>query len=148
MLINYNDKEIIKFLKFGWPISQDGRGYNSQKLENWKGAIINKMVVKGYLQNELHFNSVVGPFKSNPFLQPIGILPLNTRDKKDSTEKRIILDLSFPDGLAVNEGIDKSQYLGVKIDWRLPTVDTLAQLMIDKGVGSLLFKRDLKHYYY
>ena len=74
-------------------------------------------------------------------------MPLNTRDKKDSTEKRIILDLSFPDSLAVNEGIDKSQYLGVKIDWRLPTVDTLAQLMIDKGVGSLLFKRDLKRYY-
>ena len=74
------------------------------------------MAVKAYLQNELHFNSVVGPFKSNPFLQPIGISPLNTRDKKDSTEKRIILDLSFPDSLAVNEGIDKSQYLGVKID--------------------------------
>ena len=90
---------------------------------------------------------MVWPFKSNPFLQPIGISPLNTRDKKDSTEKRIILDLSFPDSLVVNEGIDKSQYLGVKIDWRLPTVDTLAQLMIDKGVGSLLFKRDLKCYY-
>ena len=94
-------------MKFGWPISHDGRAYNVQKLENWKGAIINKLVVKAYLQNELQFNSVVGPFKSNPFLQPVGISPLNTRDKKDSTEKRIILDLSFPDGLAVNKGIDK-----------------------------------------
>ena len=144
MLTNYHDKHIIKLLKFGWPISHDGRAYDSEKLENWKGAIVNKEAVKAYLENELKFKSVVGPFKSNLFLQPIGISPWNTRDKKDSTEKRIILDLSFPDGLAVNEGIDKSQYLGVKIDWRLPTVDTLAQLMIDKGVGSLLFKRDRK----
>ena len=88
------------------------------------------------------------PFNSNPFLQPLGISPLNTRDKKDSTEKRIILDLSFPEGLAVNESIDKTEYLGVKIDWKLPTVDTLAQLMINKGVSSLLFKCDLKWYYH
>ena len=47
----------------------------------------------------------------------------------------------------MNEGIDKTTYLGVNVDWRLPTVDTLAQLMIKKGVGSLLFKRDLKRYY-
>ena len=55
----------------------------------------------------------MGPFKVNPFNQPIGISPLNTRDKKDSSEKRIILDLSFPLGLAINEGIDKDKYLGV-----------------------------------
>ena len=72
---------------------------------------------------------------------------LHTRDKKDSSEKRIILDLSFPLGLTINKGIDKDKYLGVCIDWRLPTVDTLANLMIQKGVGSLLFKRDLKRYY-
>ena len=147
LLANYHDKEIIQFLKFGWPISHDGREYNSKKLANWKGAIINKEAVKVYLDIEKKFKSVVGPFKSNPFLQQIGISPLNTRDKKDSVEKRIILDLSFPDGFAVNKGIDKLQYLGVKIDWRLPTVDTLAQLMIDRGVGSLLVKRDLKRYY-
>ena len=147
MLHNYKDKEIIQFLKYGWPISHDGRRYNTEKIKNWKGVVINKTAVKAYLENELKYKSVVGPFKSNPFNQPIGISPLNTRDKKDSTEKRIILDLSFPEGLAVNEGINKTTYLGVNVDWRLPTVDTLAQLMIKKGVGSLLFKRDLKRYY-
>ena len=47
----------------------------------------------------------------------------------------------------MNDGIDKTIYLGVKVDWDLPTVDTLAYIMITKGVGSLLFKRNLKHYY-
>ena len=109
--------------------------------------MINKQVVKTYLENKIKFKSVVGPFKLNPFNQPIVILPLNTRDKKDSIEKRIILDLSFPEGLAVNEGIDKTTYLGVNVDWR-PTVDTLAQLMVEKGVCSSLFKHDLKTYYH
>ena len=127
-------------LKYSWPISHEGRRYNTEKVKNWKGAIINKKAIKAYLDNEMKFNSVIGPFKVNPFNQPIGISPLNTRDKKDSLEKRIILDLSFPAGLTINEGINKDQYLGVCINWRLPTVDTLASLMIKKGVGSLLFK--------
>ena len=38
-------------------------------------------------------------------------------------------------------------FLGVKVDWDLPMVDTLADIMVTKGVGSLLFKRDLKHCY-
>ena len=147
LLHNYRVKEIIQFLKYGWPISHDSRRYNTEKIKNWKGAMINKTAVKAYLENELRYKSVVGPFKSNPFNQPIGFSPLNTRNKKDSMEKRIILDLSFPEGLAVDKGIDKATYLGVNVDWRLPTVDTLAQLMIKKGVGSLLFKRDLKRYY-
>ena len=106
-----------------------------------------KAVRTALLKTELLYKSVIGPFKTNPFVQKIGISPLNTCNKKDSTEKRIILDLSFPEGSAVNDGIDKMIYLGVKVDWDLPTVDTLADIMVKKGVGSFLFKRDLKRYY-
>ena len=147
LLVGYKDLEALEFLKFGWPISHDGRKYNSEKVSNWKGTLVNKEQVKKYLQNELKFNSVIGPFTKNPFNQPAGISPLNTRDKKDSSEKRIILDLSFPEGTAINEGIDKLKYLGIDIEWKLPTVDTLVDIMMSKGVGCLLFKRDLKRYY-
>ena len=118
-----------------------------QNKKNWQQANVSKSAVKVYLQNKLKFKSVVGPFKVNPFDQPIGISPLNTRDKKDSTEKRIILDLPFLVGLAINRSIDKDQYLGIRSNRRILTVDTLAQLMVNKGVGSLLFKHDLKCYY-
>ena len=147
LLDRYSDLAVIQFIKFGWPINHDGRQYSNGICDNWKGANVHLNQVKKYLDTELHYKSVIGPFKSNPFVQDIRISPLNTRDKKDSTEKRIILDLSFPEGSAVNDGIDKTIYLGVKVDWDLPTVDTLASIMIEKGVGSLLFKRDLKHYY-
>ena len=144
---DYRDRKALEYLKYGWPISHDGRRYNTEKVNNWAGAILNKGDVQDYLKNELKYGSVIGPFQSNPFIQEAGISPLNTRDKKDSVEKRIILDLSFPEGLAINEGIDKTKYLGLEITWKLPTVDTLANLMVMKGVGSLLFKRDLRRYY-
>ena len=134
-------------MKFGWPINHDGKQYSNSICDNWKGTNLHSSQVKKYLETELRYKLVIGPFKSNPFVQDIGISPLHTRDKKDSAEKRIILDLSFPEGSAVNDGIDKTIYLGVKVDWDLPMVDTLANIMITKGVGSLLFKRDLKHYY-
>ena len=35
----------------------------------------------------------------------------------------------------MNDGIDKTIYLGVKVDWDLATVDTLADIMVTKGVG-------------
>ena len=38
----YHDKEALEFLRYGWPISHDGRCYNTEKLENWSGAVLNK----------------------------------------------------------------------------------------------------------
>ena len=62
-------------------------------------------------------------------------------------EKRIILDLSIPEGNAVNDGIDKTKYLGRDIILKFSTVDRLAQIMVSLGKGCMLFKRDLKRYY-
>ena len=90
---------------------------------------------------------MLGPFQENPFDRPCFFSPLNTGDKHDSTEKRIILDLSFPKGNSVNDGVDKSKYLGKDIVLKFPTVDKLAEVMVRKGVGCLMFKRDLKRYY-
>ena len=53
--------------------------------------------------------------------------------KKDSSKRRVILDLSFPEGAAVNEGIPKDSYLGNKIDLSFPRVDDLVALIKIKG---------------
>ena len=98
------------------------------------------------LKKEIEFKAVLGPFQENSFNQPCFFIPLNTRDKKDSMEKRIILDLSFPEGNSVNDGEDKTKYLGEDRVLKFPTVDKLAEIMVSKGVGCLMSKRDLKKY--
>ncbi len=62
-------------------------------------------------------------------------------------ERRVILDLSFPEGQTVNSGIPKKQYLGSPIDLRFSTVDDMSLLIMKKGRGSLIWKRDLKNCY-
>ena len=67
--------------------------------------------------------------------------------KKDTTERRIILDLSFPSGSAVNNFISKEEYLGEKVDLIYPKVDDFIDLIKVKGRGCLLYRLDLRKAY-
>ena len=99
------------------------------------------------MKKESNYKAIVGPFKSNPFFEPMAISPINSVPKKDSLERRVIVDLSFPENNSVNDGILKDQYLGENIAVHYPTVDDLISLIKKKGKGCLLYKRDLKRAY-
>ena len=90
---------------------------------------------------------MLGPFKGNTFSCKAFISPLNTRDKKDSNEKPIIVDMSFPKGNSINDGINKDEYLDKQITLKYPTVDKLVEIIKLKGKGCMLFKRDLHCFY-
>ena len=60
------------------------------------GAFQNAGDARKYFKKELANNAVLGAFYSNPFTHSAYLSPLNTRDKKDSGEKRIIINMSFP----------------------------------------------------
>ena len=67
--------------------------------------------------------------------------------KKDVKERRIIMDLSFPKGNAVNAYIEKNVYLGEITEVIFPKIDDFVELIKRKGKGCLLFKKDLKRAY-
>lgn len=67
--------------------------------------------------------------------------------KKDSIERRVIVDVSFPEFGSVNDGISKDMYLGESVSVNYPTVDELIKLIKHKGKGCKIFKRDLKRAY-
>lgn len=97
-----------------------------------------------YLEKESYSVNILGPFDSSPFQTGMKISPLNTVPKKDSSERRVILDLSFPPGSAVNDFISKEDYLGEKIELVYPKVEDFIQLIKAKGRGCHLFKIDLR----
>ena len=80
-------------------------------------------------------------------MAPIALSPLNSVPKPDSDERRFILDLSWPAGSSVNDGISKDLFLGEPVSLTYPTVDDIADRIIQLGPGCLLFKRDLKRAY-
>lgn len=104
-LAEYHDKEICHFLRCGWPV-----GYHLDKppvavQENHASARMHDEHVKHYIETELSHNAIIGPFHSAPFQPWTRLSPLMTRPKRDSLKRRVIVDMSFPDGQAVSDGI-------------------------------------------
>ena len=57
------------------------------------------------------------------------------------------MDLSFPPGVSVNDGIPKDSFLDEPFHLSLPRSTDFADLIITKGPGCFLFKKDLKRAY-
>ena len=66
-----------------------------------------------------------------------------TREKPGAAHRRVIVDLSYPFGTAVNTGIDPDTYLGTPFLLTLLTIDTITHKVKENGKGSLLYKIDL-----
>ena len=148
-LADYEDNSLIDYLKYGWPLGHEGEVWpgNNTKVRNHKGAIEYPAEIEQYLENELKEGRIMGPFQSSPFQGPLKVSPLNTVEKKGSLDRRVILDLSYPENFSVNEGISKEFFLGEKITLKYPSVDDLCKIICQKGQGCLLFKRDLSKAY-
>jgi hypothetical protein len=146
-LRDYPDKIICEFLTFGWPIGYAHATLPVFDLRNHQGALKFPDSINNYLQDQIHLGRVAGPFQDCPFSEGLTISPLNTVAKRDSSERRIIVDLSWPCGSSVNDGIPRSSFLGEPMLVSYPTVDAIVAAVLAKGKGSLIYKRDLKQAY-
>ena len=135
-LTQYSDAVVCDYLEFGWPI-----GHN---FHNHRGALDVSSAIDSYLSTELALGSICSPFARNP----IALFLLNSVPKLDSNECRFILDLSWPAGSSVNDGISKDFFLGEPVLLTYPTVDDIAARIIQLGPGCLFFKSDLKCAYH
>ena len=140
---NYNDLEVISLIRYGFPLGFEGPQPASLSVRNHKGAKLFPQCIQKYLKGQVEDRRILGPFKKNPLSSAIKFSPLNSVEKKDSEERRVIADLSFPLDNSVNSFIDKNWYLGEPVQLIYPTVDDLVQLVRAKGRGCMLFKVDL-----
>ena len=76
------------------------------------------------------------------------LFPLNTVGKRDSEERRVIVDLSWPCGHSVNDGIPSDSYLGEPLVLRYPTIDDIVDAVVALGHGCHLYKCDLQKVYH
>ena len=145
---NYHDLDVIKFLKYGWPIDTCVPCEYSNIPANQRGARDNPEAVKHWLSSELSNRSVIGPLRKSSLVKSIRVSLIDAIPKKDSDERRIILNLSHPDtGQSVNDAVSKNIYLGKCVNLSYPSVDDLVSLIWEFGVGSALMKVDLRRYY-
>ena len=130
--------KLLSYIDFGVPLLFDG-----PRLEhvypNWKSFTENSAEVEKCIQHDILKKWKVGPFKSPPFTNFVGS-PMGAVIKPSKT--RIIHDLSWPPGQAVNSFI-ASELCSVKY----VTVDNAVEMLKLYGRGALMAKRDLKDAY-
>ena len=145
--MDYHDSSISDLLEFGFPVD-----YSSSVLphvleyRNHRGALSHADEVTDYLKKECVKGRMAGPFDCIP-LDSLMVSPLNTVPKADSDERRVLVDLSWPPGSSVNDGIIKGFYLGQSFTLNFPTVDNICALLVQVGPGAHIYKRDLAQAY-
>ena len=147
LLTDYHDSEICNFLRFGWPVTYTSPDLPTASHVNHASATRHGGAVDAFIRKELDKDALLGPFLQPHFRPWTQTSPLMTRDKPDSTGKGVIIDLSFPEGASVNDGIIKNFYQGKNSAYQLPTALDLADLLLEAGVGAFMWKSDLTRAY-
>lgn len=133
LLQGYHDIEVVEWLKFGWPINRSPSLPDPiLDVRNHTGATQFPNEVDEYIKKEIKLGAMFGPFLTIPWDKRVGISPLHSRPRRNSSRRRVLLDLSWPrSGGSVNDGIPSDTYLGKPMRLHYPSVDTLANRIAD-----------------
>ena len=132
-----DDSMVLQGTRYGFPIQYHGPPPLTQKVcANHASARDHDDSITQYIEKELAHGALEGPFDAPPFSPWFHISPLMTREKADTTERRVIVDLSFPEG-GVNKGITPHTFNGLEAVHNLPTVDAAVRTMAGMCPGDI-----------
>ena len=147
-LYSYHDCRLCDFLEFGWPMDCSTQHRPVPVYSNHTSAQDYPRQVTEYIHTETLYRSLIGPFNHPPFTPWCQTNALMTRPKRDSLiNRRVILDLSWPAGFSVNDGIPQDTYLGQPYKLQLPTAEDMMNLIRRHGRGCFMYSRDLARAY-
>ena len=134
---------VLGGIQRGFRIGFRRSAHYSQASSNMKSAIENVPVVSQYIEEERRLGRLVGPIPphmapSSTQLSPIGVIPKSSQPGK----WRLIVDLSSPHGVSVNDGIEPDlcslEYL---------RLDEVTARIAKSGRGTMLAKMDVASAY-
>ena len=141
-LSQYWDWQLPLLIKYGFPLDFDRNSPIVSEKNNHRSAIDYPDHVSVYLKEEIENKAMLGPFVSPP-IENLHISPFMTREKSNSDNRRVIIDLSWPIGESVNAGEDPDKYLGVDFILSYPSVDNIVSEASKLGKGCQIFKVDI-----
>ena len=136
---DYFDQQIPDLIKFGFPLDFDREGTLGETLDNHASANEYPDQVAKYIQEEISHNAMLGPFDILPF--NLHISPFMTREKAGSNTTRTIIDLSWPKGLSVNDGVSSS--VDTHFELKYPSIDLMVNPLNALGPAAKIFKIDI-----
>lgn len=142
-----DDEWLIQCINFGFPFQYSGPPLYNPVAPNHPSARDFPQQVENYIQKELSLGAIVGPFSSPPFTPWCNVAPLMSREKTNSTDRRIIVDLSYPPDNNPNAYILKNSVFGQEITHCLPSVQDATSIIIDMGFRVTLASLDISRAY-
>ena len=140
----YWDWQLPLFLRYGFPMDFRGKLTDLKNaLSSHASALQYPEHVSAYIEDELNFKAIYGPFKNKPFGSSTHISPFIRRFKPDSDKRRVIIDLSWPDNASVNHFTSGREYMGTAFKLNYPSIDSYTDKLRTLGRGALMHKIDL-----
>ena len=140
-LENYWDWMLPLYVKFGFPLDIDENKVIKSDMKNHASATKFGTHVENYIKEEISHSAMLGPFDVPPI--DLHISPFLTREKSDSEKRRVIVDLSWPKGLAVNDATSIDTYDGVKFVLTFPSLDLITSRVLKCGKFCKIAKIDV-----
>ena len=142
---DYWDYQLNSFLKFGFPLDFP-RDKESQLLTtdtSHASARDHPQHIDTYLRVEMEHNAIKGPYKDPPYGDNTHVSPFMSREKVDSDNRRIIIDLSWPQYASINHFTIANKYLSTAYKLQYPTIDNTTTKLKEIGPEALIYKTDL-----
>ena len=145
-LHEYKDQKLIHYLQFGFPLSlTQSRILCNQNIKNHHSALQFENAVGAYLAKERSHEAILGPLSKighHPDYSSIHCSPILTRPK-DRGKRRVILDLSYPKGLALNDQVDRSRFDGDLFCLKFPSIDDIVREICSHKDDAVIAKIDV-----
>ena len=141
-LASYPDRRLFQYLKFGFRLTISNRErLGNSNINNHFSARQFPNAINQYLGKEIELGAIWGPFNP-PVDLKIHCSPLMTRPK-DLNKRRVILDLSYPQGASVNDYVHKDRFDGCDFTLRFPSMDDIVEEIRKCGTDVSLAKTDV-----
>ena len=142
LLKDYWDKQLIQLIHISFPLEFDLESPLAQEGINHNSALQHPNDIDAYLQEEMKFGAILGPFQAPP-LPNMHHSPFMTQEKPGPPHRGVIIYLSYPKGRSINSGVAKDSYLGTPFILTLPTVDTVTSTVKKWGRDCQIYKLDI-----
>ena len=128
------DERVVSFLMYSILAGYEGP-VPSPSAVNHASAKAHPRDIALYITMEMEHVAMLGPFDQPTFTQWCQINPLLPHPTKDSSNRIVIMDLSWllPPAASVNGGMPRDTYLRVHIKKHLPTAQDMAPLHSPSG---------------
>lgn len=139
--------ELLDFIEFGFPMGYLGPESNYDQKYNHSSANDFSKDIDKFLSKEISLGGIIGPLSEAPFRPWLHAAPYMSRPKRESNDRRIIADLSFPQESSVNAFILKNAVWGEARTHSLPTVNEFVEKVKEMGHGAFMSTVDISRAY-